>query len=128
MPNVDMLSNQLQKKDIEPVFIEALVEKFTRSILKIRSSVCGDSESDQEPKPKKQRRTLRPGEQHRVATEVCDAILMQVKERFTFTQHLISATLLFAEFFPTTPRELPQYGPGHRSGGIPSVAQGQAEN
>ncbi|KAM8898382.1 uncharacterized protein AB9W97_009311 isoform 1-T2 [Spinachia spinachia] len=69
MPNVDMLSNQLQKKDIEPVFIEALVEKFTRSILKIRSSVCGDSESDQEPKPKKQRRTLRPGEQHRVATE-----------------------------------------------------------
>lgn len=36
MPHVDMLSNQLQKKDIDPVFIEALVEKFTESIEKIR--------------------------------------------------------------------------------------------
>ncbi|XP_037334942.2 zinc finger MYM-type protein 1-like [Pungitius pungitius] len=103
MPNVDMLSTQLQKKDIEPVFIEALVEKFTESIQKIRASMsclCGDSESDQEPKPKKQCRMQGPGEQHRVATEVCDAILMQVEERFAYTQHLISATLLLAELFP----------------------------
>lgn len=33
------------------------------------SSVCGDSESDQEPKPKKQCRMRGPREQ-RVATEV----------------------------------------------------------
>ncbi|KAM6925872.1 zinc finger MYM-type protein 1-like [Lycodopsis pacificus] len=43
---------------------------------------------------------LGPGEQQRLATEVCDTILMQAKERFSFTQHLVSTTLLHGELFP----------------------------
>ncbi|KAM6913876.1 uncharacterized protein PEZ65_014391 [Lycodopsis pacificus] len=103
MPNVDMLFNQLQKRNIDPVFIKSLVQRFTDSIRMIRASVsspCGDSASDQQHQPKKQRRMLGPGEQQRLATEVCDTILMQAKERFAFTQHLISTTLLHGELFP----------------------------
>ena len=36
MPNVDMLFNQLQKRNIDPVFIKGLVQRFTDSITKIR--------------------------------------------------------------------------------------------
>lgn len=36
MPNVDMLFNQLQKRNIDPVFIKALVQSFTDSMLTIR--------------------------------------------------------------------------------------------
>ncbi|XP_075965760.1 histone-lysine N-methyltransferase SETDB1-B isoform X3 [Anarhichas minor] len=103
MPNVDMLFNQLQTRNINRVFIEALVQRFTDGILAIRASVsspCEDSASDQQPQPKKQRRMLGPEEQQRLATEVCDTILMHAKERFSFTQHLISATLLHGELFP----------------------------
>ncbi|KAM6944155.1 uncharacterized protein PEZ65_002050 [Lycodopsis pacificus] len=104
MPNVDMLFNQLQIRNINRVFIEALVQRFTDSILTIRASVvpapCEDSASDQQPQPKKQRRMLGPEEQQRLATEVCDTILVHAKERFSFTQHLISATLLHGELFP----------------------------
>lgn len=32
--------------------------------------------------------------------QVCDTILTHAKERFSFTQHLISATLLHGELFP----------------------------
>ncbi|KAM6903759.1 uncharacterized protein PEZ65_018550 [Lycodopsis pacificus] len=40
------------------------------------------------------------GEQQRLATEVCDTILMQAKERLSFTQHPVSATLLHGALFP----------------------------
>ena len=36
MPNVDMLFSQLQKRNIDPVFIKALVQRFTDSMLTIR--------------------------------------------------------------------------------------------
>ncbi|XP_031712768.1 uncharacterized protein LOC116388755 [Anarrhichthys ocellatus] len=79
MPNVDMLSNQLQKRDIDRLFIEAVVQRFTDGILTIRASIsspCGDGASDQQHQPKKQRRMLGPGEQQRLATEVrCDVVV-----------------------------------------------------
>ncbi|XP_074476999.1 zinc finger MYM-type protein 1-like [Sebastes fasciatus] len=108
MPNVDVLFNQLQKRNIDPVFIKGLVQRFTDSIPKIRasiSSLCADSGSDQQPR---KRRMLGPGELQRLATEVCDTILMQAKERFSFTQHLVSATLLHGELFPQHSETFPE--------------------
>ncbi|CAM4638184.1 unnamed protein product [Leuciscus chuanchicus] len=102
MPHVDMLFNQLQKRNIDAVFIKSLVQKFTDSVQTIRASIpslCGDGASDQQ-QPIKRRRILGTGEQQRLATEVCDTILTHAKERFSFTQHLISATLLHGELFP----------------------------
>ncbi|XP_039592508.1 uncharacterized protein LOC120515512 [Polypterus senegalus] len=104
MPNVDMLFNQLQKRNIDPVYIKAAVQGFTNNMQAIRDSIpflCGDStSSDQQHQPNKRLRTLGPGEQQRLATEVCDTILIHSKERFSFTQHLVSATLLHGELFP----------------------------
>ncbi|XP_051538788.1 uncharacterized protein LOC127432047 isoform X2 [Myxocyprinus asiaticus] len=62
-------------------------------------SLCGDSASDQQHQPIKRRRMLGPGEQQGLVV-VCDTNLMDAKERFSFTQHLISATLLHGELFP----------------------------
>ncbi|XP_016119634.1 uncharacterized protein, partial [Sinocyclocheilus grahami] len=71
--------------------------------------LCGDSaSSDQQYQPKKRQRTLGPGEQQRLATEVCDTILIHTKERFSFTQHLVSATLLHGEMFPQHSVKFPE--------------------
>ncbi|XP_068431873.1 zinc finger MYM-type protein 1-like [Clinocottus analis] len=107
MPHVDMLSTQLQRRNIDQVSIKALVKKFTDSILTIRTSIsspCEDQGFEQQPK---RRRMLGPEEQ-RLATEVCDIILMQAEERFSFTQHLVSATLLHGELFPQHSAAFPE--------------------
>ncbi|KAF3841587.1 hypothetical protein F7725_007449 [Dissostichus mawsoni] len=95
MPHVDMLFNQLHKRNIDPVFIKALLQKFTDSMQTIRasiSSLSADSASDQPQEPIKRRRTLGAGEQQRLATEVsCDLYHPDARQgRFSFTQHFIS--------------------------------------
>ncbi|KAI2644372.1 Sulfate adenylyltransferase subunit 2 [Labeo rohita] len=46
MPNVDMLFNQRQKRNIDPVYIKAAVQGFTNTLLAIRQShmLCRDPE------------------------------------------------------------------------------------
>ncbi|XP_062246509.1 uncharacterized protein LOC133955604 [Platichthys flesus] len=96
MAHVDMLFNQLQKRNIDSVYITGVIQRFTDSIQAIRDSV---PLSVQQPSTK-ERRALGQEEQHRLATEVCDTILNHAKERFSFTKHLISATLLQGDLFP----------------------------
>ncbi|XP_013875091.1 uncharacterized protein LOC106525406 [Austrofundulus limnaeus] len=48
----------------------------------------------------KKRRTMGPRDLQRVAIEVCDSVLNHISHRFSFTKHLISATLLTADKFP----------------------------
>lgn len=58
-----------------------------------------------------------------VISYVCDAMLSQAKEWFSFTKHLISATLLHADLFPEHNVKFPD-----DSGGLTYAGQGQALN
>ncbi|XP_049319200.1 uncharacterized protein LOC111190798 [Astyanax mexicanus] len=107
MPHVDVLYQQLQKKDIDAVFIKRAIQRFTSSLQAIR---------DQDPSTEKQqvaegttrsRRSLGPEEKLRLTKEVCDTILVHAKERFSFTDHLISATLLQGDMFEQHCRTFP---------------------
>ncbi|KAI9536407.1 hypothetical protein NQZ68_033666 [Dissostichus eleginoides] len=49
--------------------------------------------------PQEPIKTLGAGEQQRLATEVCETILMHAMERFSFTQHLISMETRPYQFF-----------------------------
>ncbi|XP_071371303.1 zinc finger MYM-type protein 1-like [Centroberyx affinis] len=103
MPHVDMLFNQLQKRNIDSVYITGIIQRFTNSMQTIRASIPSLREEHSgsvQQQPTKKRRTLGQGEQQRLATEVCDTILSHAKERFSFTKHLISATLLQGDLFP----------------------------
>ena len=53
------------------------------------------------------RRTLGLGELQRLATEVCDTILGHAKQRFSFTKHLMSATLMQGEKFQQYNKQFP---------------------
>ncbi|KAI7790637.1 uncharacterized protein LOC130550090 [Triplophysa rosa] len=96
MPHVDILYAKLQK-DIDSVHIKG---RFQQDIQKIRNSlhslVNQSSEGASQPK---RRRSLSPDVHERIATEVCDTILQHTMERFCFTSHLVSATLLQADRF-----------------------------
>ncbi|XP_056306384.1 uncharacterized protein LOC130218267 [Danio aesculapii] len=100
MPHVDILYAKLQKKDIDSVHIRVSIQQFQQDIQKIRNSLhslvdqCG--EGGFQPK---RRRSLSPEVHERIAAEVCDTILTHTLERFSFTDHLVSATLLQADRF-----------------------------
>eukprot|EP00064_Thunnus_orientalis_P000889 superscaffoldBa00000052_g890 len=95
MPHVDTLFNQLKKRNIDSAYITGIIQRFTNSMQTIRDSIPSlHGEYSGSVQPIKKRRTLRQVEQQQLATEVCDTVLSQTKERFSFTKHLISATLL----------------------------------
>ncbi|XP_065117720.1 zinc finger MYM-type protein 1-like [Paramisgurnus dabryanus] len=97
MPHVDLLYAKLQKKDIDSVHIKGSIEQFQLGIQNVRNSFHSlvDQSVEGGSRPKR-RRPLNP---EGVAAEVCDAILKHTKERFFFTNHLVSATLLQADRF-----------------------------
>ncbi|KAL2088089.1 hypothetical protein ACEWY4_016917 [Coilia grayii] len=104
MPHVDILYNQLQKRNIDSVYIAGIIQTFIDHMQAIRKAVPNLVEDEeykgpvQEP-PTKKRRTLGEDTQHRLALEVCDTIMSHAKERFSFTKHLVSATLLKGDLF-----------------------------
>ncbi|XP_050958673.1 uncharacterized protein LOC127160038 [Labeo rohita] len=100
MPHVDLLYAKLQKKDIDSVHIRGSIQQFQQDIQKIRNSLHSlvDQCSEGGSQPKR-RRSLSPEVYERIAAEVCDTILRHTLERFSFTDHLVSATLLQADRF-----------------------------
>ncbi|XP_073337216.1 zinc finger MYM-type protein 1-like [Pagrus major] len=99
MPHVNILYSQLQKRTIDSVFVQGIMQQFTDNIQKISGSVSQLA---------KKRRILGPGDLQRVATEVCDTILGHAEHRFAFTKHLISATLLQADRFQQYRSQFPE--------------------
>ncbi|KAM3858515.1 zinc finger MYM-type protein 1-like [Diretmus argenteus] len=112
MPHVDILYSQLQKRTVDSVFVQGVMQQFTDKLQKIRDSLptfCGEhSGGVSQEQPAKRHRTLGPGELQRAATEVCDTILGHAKERFSFTKHLISATLLQGDKFQQYVSQFPE--------------------
>ncbi|XP_073479697.1 zinc finger MYM-type protein 1-like [Aquarana catesbeiana] len=112
MSHVDLLYAKLQKKDIDSVHIKGSIQQFQRDIQKIRDSMPSlvDQSSQGGSQPKRQG-SLNPGEHKRIATEVCDTILLHTMRRFSFTKHLVSATLLQADRFEQYAMEFPEDAP-----------------
>ena len=109
MPHVEILFNQMQSRQINSVFAQSCVDAFKSQIQSVRNNIGGeqpliDHESNSN------NTTVDPNAEsslHVQAKEVCDVIMMQCKERFKFTGHLVAARLLqqsnyskFSEDFP----------------------------
>ncbi|XP_038157042.1 zinc finger MYM-type protein 1-like [Cyprinodon tularosa] len=109
MSQVDILYSQLQKRTINSVFVQKVMQQFTDGIQKIRDSlpVFCEEHCGSVSQLAKRCRTLGPGDLERIATEICDTILEHSNQRFAFTNHLVSATLLHADRFLEYHRQFP---------------------
>uniref|UniRef100_A0A1A8J1L4 Si:ch211-240b21.2 n=1 Tax=Nothobranchius kuhntae TaxID=321403 RepID=A0A1A8J1L4_NOTKU len=112
MPHVDLLYSELQKSNIDSDFIAGVIQNFINSMQTIREAVPFLVKEEkcevpiQEP-PTKKRKIMGEDMQRHFALEVCDTIVSHAKERFSFTKHLISATLVQANFFRKHSRMFP---------------------
>ncbi|KAF7204912.1 putative LOC107388297-like protein [Nothobranchius furzeri] len=97
MPHVDILYKKLQK-DIDAVFIKHALQIFMSSVEAIRQSSQQQRQEATETTTRR-RMALGEDEKQRLREKICDTILTHTRERFSFTKHLVSATLLQAEMF-----------------------------
>lgn len=105
MPLVEVLFNQIQKVQVDASTVNKILSKFEENILKIRESITIDSDIDDPPPVKRREGTH---ELKRQAKEVCDVIICQVKERFTFTGHLTASALFIGENFISYSTNFPE--------------------
>nr|XP_015813791.2 uncharacterized protein LOC107384836 [Nothobranchius furzeri] len=97
MPHVDILYKKLQK-DIDAVFIKHALQIFMSSVEARRQS--SQQQQQEATETTTSRRTaLGEDEKQRLWEKICGTILAHTRQRFSFTNHLVSATLLQAEMF-----------------------------
>ncbi|XP_040198165.1 acidic leucine-rich nuclear phosphoprotein 32 family member A isoform X1 [Rana temporaria] len=107
--HVDDLYAKLQEKDIDSVHIKRSIQQFQQDIQKIRDSIPSlvDQSSEDGSQPSSWD-SLNPGECKSISAEVCDAILLHTMQRFSFTNHLVGATLFQADRFEQYAMEFPE--------------------
>ncbi|XP_076831748.1 uncharacterized protein LOC143477109 isoform X3 [Brachyhypopomus gauderio] len=92
-------NDELQKKDIDAGFIKGALQRFTSSLQAIRDQDPSTENQQVAKGTTRPKRSLEEEEKLRLTKEVCDAILDHAKERFSFTNHLVGATLLQGDMF-----------------------------
>ena len=108
MPHVEILFSQMQSRQINSMFARSCVTHFENEIKQIRNKIgVVEQQSNSsglviEPQTQQLQNELE-GE----AKEVCDVVMMQRRERFKFTGHLMASRLhdpsnylMFSETFP----------------------------
>lgn len=100
MPHVDFLFGKFQTREIDAVLANKNIESFEAQITQIRNNITEFSDNIDAEEPLPKRRCANESlEFVREAKEVCDIIICQAKERFSFTGHLVAAGLFFSENF-----------------------------
>lgn len=109
MPHVEIFFNQAQTRGIDSGKMQNVVEQFEQQIRRIRSFTDHIETEDEDEPVRKRQKTTHAGETRSViAKEVCDTILMQIKERFDFKDHLSAARLFYSKNFKIYRVSFPQ--------------------
>nr|CAH7719903.1 unnamed protein product [Callosobruchus chinensis] len=112
MPHVEILFNQTQMRGIESAQMQKAVEQFQKQISRIRNLI-DDSQEPHNAEPEgehaRKRQKLCAGDNKTViAKEVCDTLLSQIVDRFSFKDHLSATKLFDFKNFKTYRQTFPQ--------------------
>ncbi|XP_053156922.1 uncharacterized protein LOC128347007 [Hemicordylus capensis] len=105
-PHVDILGSQLQAAAFDSVAVRKAILDFVSAISSVRDSIRGlfaELPPHSELPSGQTKEAL-----DQVASEACDLIIAHAQERFAFTGHLASATLVQASLFPAHNQTFPQ--------------------
>lgn len=110
MPHVDILYNQLQKRSVDPLKAMSDIREFEIAIKTVRESVdaIAASPNFEMMASRKRFREDALSSKQVAAKEVCDTIILQVRERFQFVGHLTATNLLDMTKFATYNKCFPQ--------------------
>ena len=108
MSHVDILYAQLQKRQVDPIFIQRSMNAFVNAINgergRIHELIYQTTDSNDTDK---RRNESSDAEKARFLQEVCDIIISHCSFRFEFSGHLIASQLFHSELFSTYHKEFP---------------------
>lgn len=105
MPLVDILFNQqLLKEETDVSLIRRHIQNFEHQV----SNIITDIDTDCFLKCEAKRSKNVVNERLREAKEVCDIIICEIKERFSFIGHLTAASLFLASKFQEYSKQFPE--------------------
>lgn len=119
LSRVDVLFAQLQRRNIDVVHTQRIIENFVCSISKVRDSVpsiCANYIADTAQRGGARDFT-------RIGYEVCDTVIANAKDRFTFTGHLAAAVLFDSERFPEYADDFPTVALGKAVDAYPMLSK-----
>lgn len=110
MPHVDILFSQLQKADIDAISINKYIFDFNKNVQKVRDSVVAvdDSNADTSSNKTTAKRRRPEDSKRRIALEICDIILSEIRLRFSYTDHLIVSGLFHSDKFSEYRNHFPE--------------------
>ncbi|XP_026818984.1 uncharacterized protein LOC113557616 [Rhopalosiphum maidis] len=112
MPHVDILYNQLQNRKIDSIEVKNAISRFEENIQKERRNF--DNFQNEMPGEVTQCRQKRKRDDDTllsricVAKEVCDILIVCVKDRFEYKAHLNASLLFMSTEFPLYEKNFPQ--------------------
>ncbi|XP_053269531.1 zinc finger MYM-type protein 1 [Pleuronectes platessa] len=105
MPEVDDLYGILQLREVDRYGVNRAVENFKVHVKEIRARADEIGyEASEEPGTAKRKKTNTPA----VTKEACEAMIVQVEDRFSKSDHLIAAQLVDCSLFPKFVRSFPE--------------------
>lgn len=109
MPHADILYNKLQKTTTDPTEIVKAIEIFEKCMQKERETAENIPELISDVVHFQDKRRKEDPYLSKVvsAKEVCDCILTQIKDRFSFTSHLSSSLLFISDNFAQYEKRFP---------------------
>ncbi|XP_050296345.1 uncharacterized protein LOC126736159 [Anthonomus grandis grandis] len=107
MPHVDILYNQLQSKSKDSVSLQKDLSIFESSIAKIRNDTDNIKANVELNFESVKRRRTDDNLRSIIAKEVCDTVVTQAKDRFSYRGHLQAANLFDKEAYPKYNKTFP---------------------
>lgn len=112
MSHVDCLYSSVQARKTDPVQVNNAVKSFINEIIKIRdnmSSICSTVFHQSDIIHSNKRKTSEdPNTTKRIiALEVCDVLITQAKDRFSFNEHLTTVLFFQNEYYPKFDNKFP---------------------
>ncbi|XP_077575184.1 uncharacterized protein LOC144198169 [Stigmatopora nigra] len=95
MPEVDVLQNILQNREIDCSVVRCAVENFIDNVKEVKERA--DTIADQAGEAKAKRRKSNTAQ---VMQDACDNMIAQVKDRFSDSDYLIASQLVDCSLFP----------------------------
>lgn len=108
-PHVEILFAQLQKRGIDPAFIQSCIANFVDAINNERSKIHEilDTDTPTSHIAKWPRVGNSSADKSHILHEVCDIIISDCSSRFQFSGHLVAANLLDSGSFATFEQSFP---------------------
>ncbi|XP_030759734.1 zinc finger MYM-type protein 1-like [Sitophilus oryzae] len=107
LPHSEIFNNLQKKRKLVATEVQRMTSHFQQTIQRIRETILNDKKiPEQQKNNKRQRGDLES--KKRIALEICDIIIVEIENRFKFSDHLVLEQLIRKENYANFKQQFPE--------------------